>query len=251
MHTPASPTNTPSFIHGGAWRDPNNTHADLAPTVAALPPTLPVAGLASLDYRLSPHPSHPQPASTPAETLRSASHPSHIRDVRAALAYLHAQRGIDGYILAGHSVGATLAFQLLMGPQAAGPGAAQPPLPRGILGLAGIYEFRDFASRNGPAHAAMVEGAMGARRDAWDEAAPLCFRGSYAADWPEGRHVVLSYSPEDSLVDGAVETEAMLARLRRDGRAASSVPTHGEHDFVWQDGKQIASLITYICERVK
>lgn len=245
----------PSYIHGGAWRDPTRSYEDLAPTLRALTssPPLPIAGLASIDYRLSPHPSHPQPVTTPPTQLRRAVHPDHIHDIRAALAHLSQKRSIEGYILAGHSVGATLAFQLLMGPQASGTPLPHPdvPLPAGILGLAGIYEFRDFASRNGDPYVAFVENALGPDRETWDAAAPMNFKGSYAADWAVGRHVLLSYSEEDTLVDGVVETGAMVSRLQRDGRAVSTSPTNGEHEFVWEDGKQIVRLIGEILQKVR
>ena len=213
--------------------------------------TPPIRGFASLDYRLSPHPSHPQPPTTQPNQLRAATHPSHIQDIRAALAYLHHKRHVDGYFLVGHSVGATLAFQLLMGAQASGPLVHNPPLPTAVLGIAGIYEFRDFANRNGAPYVTMFEGALGPDQATWNDAAPRCFAGSYAADWPSGRHIVLSHSEEDSLVDGKVETKAMIQRLSDDGRAVTEATIHGEHDFAWQDGKEIASLIAAMCQEVQ
>ena len=46
------------------------------------------------------------------------------------------------------------------------------------------------------------------------------FKGSYAADWAVGRHVLLSYSEEDTLVDGVVETgrDGLSAAAGREGR---------------------------------
>lgn len=247
--------NTPSFIHGGAWRDPTHSYDDLVPTLSALTSSspLPIAGFASIDYRLSPHPSHPQPSTTPPTQLRRATHPDHIHDIRAAISHLSQRQSIGGYILAGHSVGATLAFQLLMGPQASGTPLPHPevPLPTGILGLAGIYEFRDFASRNGDPYVAFVENALGPDHETWETAAPLNFKGSYGSDWPAGRHVLLSYSEEDTLVDGVVETGAMAERLQRDGRAVSTSPMTGEHDFVWKDGRQFARLIGEVLQKVR
>lgn len=148
-------------------------------------------------------------------------------------------------------MGATLAFQLVMGTQAAGPLVGDVPPPAAILGIAGIYEFSDFAGRNGPPYVAMLEGALGPDHGSWNDAAPRCFTGNYSSDWPTGRHVLLSYSDRDTLVDGEVETGAMVERLRKDGCAVSTAPTHGEHDFVWQDGKQIASLIADIYQKVQ
>ncbi|CAI4210220.1 unnamed protein product [Parascedosporium putredinis] len=185
------------FIHGGAWRDPSNTYQDFLPTIEALLSSHPmlrpaIRGFASLDYRLSSHPNHAQdPSSTPADRLRCAKHPDHIRDICLALRYLDAKFNMrDRYILVGHSVGATLAFQLLMGDQATkgftSP-AAQPteagalPLPASILGIAGIYEFYDFAYRHGGPYIPMVEGALGPDHSKWNDAAPL--KASLAGRW--------------------------------------------------------------------
>ncbi|RAH63943.1 arylformamidase [Aspergillus aculeatinus CBS 121060] len=113
-------------IHGGAWRDPTQAALNyLTPAVSILAASEPyastthahLAGFASINYRLSPHPAHPQDrnSTTPTE-YRAARHPDHIADVQAALAFLQRKYGFgDRYILVGHSCGATLAFQSVMG----------------------------------------------------------------------------------------------------------------------------------------
>ncbi|PKS05245.1 hypothetical protein jhhlp_008616 [Lomentospora prolificans] len=244
------------FIHGGAWRDPSNTYRDFVPTIEAIlssqsVPQSSIRGFASIDYRLSTHPSHPQDPATPADRLRCAKHPDHIRDVCLALRYLQAKYNVrDKYILIGHSVGATLAFQLLMGGQATGHGSSELtgtdslPLPAAIVGVAGIYEFYDFAHRHGGPYITMVEGALGADHSKWNAAAPL--KASYVDRWPGDRRTLLSYSVEDSLVDGDPETTAMADRLRSDGIHTDITLIQGEHDFAWQDGKQIAALVAQI-----
>ena len=102
---------------------------------------LPIAGFASISYRLSAHPNHPQdPINTDPKDFQDAKHPGHIDDVEAALAFLQNTYGFGGrYILVGHSCGATLAFQAVMGavsghreeaPTGSGsPGPLPPPLP--------------------------------------------------------------------------------------------------------------------------
>lgn len=249
-----------SFIHGGAWRDPSNTYQDFLPTIEALLSSHPmlrpaIRGFASLDYRLSSHPNHAQdPSSTPPDRLRCAKHPDHIRDVCLALRYLDAKFNMrDRYILVGHSVGATLAFQLLMGDQAtkgsASP-AAQPteagalPLPSSILAIAGIYEFHDFAYRHGGPYIPMVEGALGPDHSKWNDAAPL--KASLAGRWMGERLALLSYSTDDTLVDGDRETTAMVNHLVAEGVKTDLTLIRGEHDFAWQDGQQIADLVAQI-----
>jgi len=203
-----------------------------------------IRGFASIDYRLSAHPNHPQDPATPPDKLRSAKHPDHINDVRLALQYLQSKYDIrDRYILIGHSVGATLAFQLLMGQLTAASSSPQiaEPHPAAIIGVAGIYEFYDFVYRHSSPYITMVEGALGPDHSKWNDDAPL--KASYAGIGPSGPKVRLAYSPEDSLVDGDQETTAMADRLRADGIDTDVILIKGEHDFSWQDGKQIATLI--------
>jgi hypothetical protein len=105
------------YIHGGAWRDPNITYESFIPTIKHLvnrTTPMPIAGFASIDYRLSAHPDFPQDADTPPEARREARHPDHIEDVCSALIYLICNHDIGfDYLLVGHSVGATLAFQVI------------------------------------------------------------------------------------------------------------------------------------------
>ncbi|ODQ81196.1 hypothetical protein BABINDRAFT_34382 [Babjeviella inositovora NRRL Y-12698] len=86
------------FIHGGAWRDPNNTKDDWDALASMIEPTPgPYKHAYSLDYRLSPEVKHPQ----------------HILDVLFALCHLKKEVGVEHVSLAGHSVGATLILQIL------------------------------------------------------------------------------------------------------------------------------------------
>lgn len=122
------------YIHGGAWRDPLITShsfihflkclysSDVNPDTTNPSPTLSsiaqkhIAGLASVSYRLSPHPSHPQnPSTTPSHELRHAKHPDHIEDVITAIHALQEKyRFGHRYVIVGHSCGATLGFQVAM-----------------------------------------------------------------------------------------------------------------------------------------
>lgn len=87
------------FIHGGAWRDVNNTGDDWRELIAMVAPlgvSAPTKAYA-LDYRLSP----------------AVTHPHHLLDVIFALCHLKVKCGVDRVSLVGHSVGATLMLQLL------------------------------------------------------------------------------------------------------------------------------------------
>ncbi|KAL6849600.1 Kynurenine formamidase [Amphichorda felina] len=244
-------TNFREFIHGGAWRDPKITHLSFIPAINHLVtsgrlPSASIAGFASIDYCLSPHPDHPQdPAETPASELRVARHPDHIRDVQSALKLLKDEYGLtNDYILIGHSAGATLAFQLLMDPtatEAASPEA--PPLPAAIIGVSGIYDLVGIDDRHGGNYAGFITSAFGSEKKAWDVASPGKYGGSFKKNWPCGKFAILAWSHEDTLIDES-ELDAMAAKLIKD-RINVSVTKDltGEHDLVWEHGSQLAKLV--------
>ncbi|KAJ5226957.1 uncharacterized protein N7469_006963 [Penicillium citrinum] len=196
------------YIHGGAWRDPTITadSFEVTENILRKSPNLPIAGYASISYRLSAHPNHPQDETTPAEELRSAKHPDHIRDVEAALAFLQNTYAFgDKYILVGHSCGATLAFQAVMGAVAGhrevrfnggvndtgtgaetvstSPGPLPPRLtsqPIAIVGVAGIYDLRRLRDEHSgiSAYREFMEGAFGGDELLWDTVSPAQMIGS-------------------------------------------------------------------------
>lgn len=98
FHFSPSNTRTIIFIHGGAWRDPNNTYDDFLPLCQFL--TRKKAedfNLIGLNYRLSP----------------DVKHPAHLLDVICALLWIQKHAPTKSLLLVGHSVGATLILQLL------------------------------------------------------------------------------------------------------------------------------------------
>ncbi|KAL5361673.1 Alpha/Beta hydrolase protein [Aspergillus floccosus] len=255
------------LIHGGAWRDPTQTAANyLAPVSALLTPKittntthLPIAGIASISYRLGAHPSHPQDASsTPLHDLRTAKHPDHLHDVQAALAFLQTRYAFgDRYLLVGHSCGAILAFQVVMGRFR---GADAASVPRGILGMAGIYDLRLIRDmhKDVAAYQEIVEGAFGSEESAWDAASPAVVEG---ADGVEGgwggapRLAVLAHSSEDGLVDPE-QRDAMRNALRRweaasPGRAVELLDITGQHDEAWEKGDELARGIIFALEKLR
>ncbi|KAJ5880779.1 uncharacterized protein N7473_011832 [Penicillium subrubescens] len=244
------------YIHGGAWRDPTITAESIEPTQSNLQasPELPITGLASIEYRLSAHPNHPQDkATTPPEQYRNAKHPDHIRDVEAALAFLQNTYNFgQRYILVGHSCGATLAFQAVMGavaghreqlfngsadesdqetePVTSSPEPLPPRLsahPTAIVGVAGIYDLRQIVEthRDISEYRRFVEGAFGADELLWDAVSPAQMVGSRGVEggWKTGRLVVLAHSKDDELVDqGQLETMREALRAWEDRKAQVS-----------------------------
>ncbi|RPB28420.1 alpha/beta-hydrolase, partial [Terfezia boudieri ATCC MYA-4762] len=136
------------FIHGGAWCDPTQIKTQGHAILTHLLSRFPLLNAASIDYRLSPHPTH-------AAVGETVNHPAHLEDVRAALKFLNDTYQMRNYILIGHSAGATLCFQIL--------GSGTPCtglLPKAVIGLAGIYDLRGLVEEY-PDYRGFVEGAFG------------------------------------------------------------------------------------------
>ncbi|KAL1858246.1 Kynurenine formamidase [Diaporthe australafricana] len=255
------------FIHGGAWRDPRSTFSEAEPTINALLdpssrwhiPDAPsrVAGFASLNYRLSPHPSFTQDAATtPSFATRTARHPDHLADVLTGLRFLQRRLGLGGdYVLFGHSAGAMLAYQALLGTACLGgadlsssssSAADDVTLPAAVVGFEGIYDLVGLDGRMGGGYAGFMEAAFGADRGAWRDASPATAKGSFGA-WTGGRGprlAVLAQSVGDELVD-MPEVGTMEGRLREDGVRDLLVfrDLEGGHFDVLNDGSFARVLI--------
>lgn len=280
LHLPRPPVpNDPNrlfliYIHGGAWRDP----AILAPSFAATqshllnitktnPSTLAaISGIATLNYRLSPYPSHPTSPSNPHDPARNARHPDHINDVLAALLYLQETYHFGSrYVLVGHSCGATLALQVAMkrfwgaqyDPSSALELNVEPPLA--IIGVSGIYDVPRLVDDNAaiPAYRDLVVNALGGERGVWEGASPSM--GDLGEDgWREGRLVVLVHSEADELV-GMEQSEIMWEGFGEQGfneelgsqRRRKFVRLTGlKHDEVWEDGREFAGIIAQTIDEI-
>lgn len=145
----------------------------------------------------------------------------------------------------GHSAGATLALQLPMG--AASLGATPPSevqMPRALVGISGIYELHAFNGRHDENYTQFIAGAFGKDHAAWNKVVPATFSGSFKDALPTKPLIILAWSPDDTLVDEP-EIDGMASKLKSDGVECTVIKnlTH-DHDFVWQDGKQIARLLS-------
>lgn len=175
-------------------------------------------------------------------------------------------------MLFGHSAGACLAYQTLLGRSClgGGPGGESKDededgfddvvRPAAAVGFEGIYDLRGLDARMGGAYASFLEPAFGPDvGGAWDAASPATAAGSYGAwcsggsygdggdgdgDGAPGRLAVLAHSPGDELVDMA-ECDAMEARLRADGVPEVRVfrDLEGGHFDVLNDGSFARVLV--------
>ncbi|KAF2272546.1 alpha/beta-hydrolase [Westerdykella ornata] len=275
------------YIHGGAWRDPLQTAQCIEPTLAHFTNRVPslnkIAAIASINYRLSPYPTHPTDPSSKDDEERNAKHPDHVRDVKEALAWLRREYGVGQsnrggkgfkWIGVGHSCGATLLLQLIAGvglpPKDEGSTTTALAHPSALILLAGIYNIPLLLENHqqpssSPEFAAIykdiIQGAFGKEKSAWEDASP-----SYHP--PVFLHsmgltsVMLAHSPYDELVEKE-QDEAMLRSLKSSGWTAVEENysqsqrglvecrnLSGSHDFVWEEGSQVAELISEVIPRV-
>ena len=257
------------YVHGGAWRDPTQDSLCFVPTLQHLTKTYPdllssgsIAGIASLNYRLSPYPSHTTDPSTPEDGDRNVQHPEHVRDVYSALEYLVKEYDIKSWVGIGHSCGATLLLSL---PLVSPASSAVQETAKGLVLLAGIYDFPSFlANHSAPAvpeniatvYKIIVESAFGTSSQDYEVASPT----KLAANHLWTNYVVLGYSPEDDLVEPQQREEMLEAYLKagwvksEDPKADAKVVrvkdlTMG-HYGVWEDGRQIAELIKEVVSKI-
>ncbi|EMD00813.1 hypothetical protein BAUCODRAFT_29193 [Baudoinia panamericana UAMH 10762] len=256
------------FIHGGAWRDPEIDSSSFRKAQELLlrsPVAESIAGLASINYRLSPYPSHPQSPSNPSDPARNARHPDHINDILAALLHLQETfRFDDRYVLVGHSCGATLALQVAMkrywGAQYESTFALElnvvPPVA--ILGVEGVYDLPALVSDHSDQliYRDFVKNAFGSDEATWAAASPARYV-DFEDSWPDGRLVVLAHSLEDELVEFE-QPDLQRHLLERQGwstepgdRQLRVVDLHGTHDGVWQDGTELARAIETTVQSVQ
>ncbi|EGD92212.1 hypothetical protein H112_00288 [Trichophyton rubrum D6] len=265
VHIPPSPAPANTgywivYIHGGAWRDPDI----LAPSFKAAQDHLlsdhsvssSIAGIASIDYRLSAHPNHPQdPTSLDASEYRNAKHPEHIHDVRDGLALLQSMYGFgERYVLAGHSCGGTMAFQVVMNRVLSGYEVVRPVAVvsvAGVTNLLGLVEEKAHIS----AYREFVTGAFGDEAErTWEVVSPAVDGegvGGVVDSWNNGRVVVMGFSVNDEALPGSQlgfmkgTVDAWVAA--GDGGAERRVRIVEDmaetHDGMWINGREVAEVI--------
>lgn len=209
-------------------------------------------------------------------------HPAHVRDVDAAFEWLRSTYGVgrgsaggdavegdagaDGaaryeWVGIGHSCGATLLLQRLAGIGLGGvPASAHVRPPVALVLLEGIYDMPLLLRNHSQPgvkemYAEILEGAFGTERDVWERASPV--KGIYGRH--EVRLIVLGQSEEDELVEWE-QVEAMEGVLKRQGWAGDGAgegervivvkKMKGAHDFVWEDGAQVAMLVEEVVRQL-
>ncbi|KAF7914759.1 uncharacterized protein EAE98_011458 [Botrytis deweyae] len=254
------PFTTPSkiwviYIHGGAWRDPLVTSSSFIPTINNLVTSSvesKIASFASINYRLSSHPSFPQDSSSiPKHEYRDAKHPDHLEDICSALSYLQSKYSIeDQYLLLGHSCGATLSMQISMGKEylhSCGIPDEQLnfKLPRYVLGAAGIYDLRLLRQTHPhPAYNQFLTQAFGSDEQLWDEVSPAKY-SNFEEFEKSGKILAFATSPDDELVD-EIQIDVMLRNLHGiNGVVVKNLKNHlkGTHNKIWETGNLANAIV--------
>ncbi|WPG99612.1 Hypothetical protein R9X50_00243000 [Acrodontium crateriforme] len=267
-YIPRAPLSDPNqlwvvYVHGGAWLDPEIDASSFEKTqehILGSTEIQHISGFASINYRLSPNPSHPKLPSNPSDPSRNARHPDHIRDVLSALLFLQDTYGFDDrYVLVGHSCGATLALQVAMkrywGMQYESTEALElnvvPPIA--ILGVEGLYDLPSLVNYHihDPAYRGFVVNAFGSDERTWKTSSPT--EGNFDESWPDGRLVVLAHSHGDELVEwdqvqlqfDAFKAQGWSHDSTSKSRSLKMIELTGKHDEVWEDGKELARAIQF------
>jgi hypothetical protein len=174
----------------------------------------------------------------------------------------------------GHSCGATLLAQLVAG---IGVEDANKTIgPEALILLEGIYNLPLLLQNHLPPtcpeniskiYASFVAGAFGDNKAVYHSVSPVA--GKYnKSQWPEGRLLVICHSYEDELVERA-QRDVMCVALDREGwsivmevgdeedevraegrRVLNVRDVKGGHDWIWEDGAQIAKLVDEVVERL-
>jgi len=239
------------YIHGGAWRDPEVDALSFNSTLSCLDPVKSgIAGVISINYRLSPYPSHPRNPSGRDDPTRNAKHPDHLKDVYYQIHRLQEKyRFGHNYILIGHSCGATLALQTCSVAQNKLDGintdydVPKITLPLTCLGVEGIYDIPLLVETHAsiPIYRTFTEDAFGNDEVAWLRASPVNMSMRLA----NVQDVIIAHSPDDELVE-LEQASIMLNVLQKQmllGCTRSLTMTHGTHQEVWQNGSELAGLI--------
>ncbi len=262
------------YVHGGAWRDPYLRANAVEAAVAHLfndPQSSPFDAVVSIDYTLSPMPTHPKSPYDPiknhnSDPSRGAHHPEHLRDVYTAFDYLHKLNlSDDSFILAGHSCGACLMFQsVLKSPENYGLHDFTNPIPRpsALLGVNGLYGFKNLVHGLGPSHdhldhvyQELLSIAFGEYQDKWAEASPADFDVAELQGRADAgslpRLIMLDQSVEDQLVP-VNQTDVLEGHLRQ-VKGLDIIRGHravGRHAAPWEQGDTLSLAIIDLVEHL-
>ena len=237
------------FLHGGGWRDPVQTRADILPAIALLSAPRHAAPCpASPASRASTTPSPPTPpaASLPPPAAATATR-AHLRDAAAPRCANWRTCGVRARradkVLAGHSCGATMAFQLAMGLDADLPRDAGVAAPLAVVGSEGLYDL------GAAPYPEMFARAFGPDPGEWARVSPARYAGRLNAERGSGCGMLCWGILEVDLVDWQ-QSVGMCEAVRPGVGSVELVELVGQHDEVWSEGRELARLLAHAVDTV-
>jgi acetyl esterase/lipase len=230
------------YIHGGFFRDSLVDSESFQMAVSLLGKTPPSSTLnyASINYRLSPSTKHPQDSSTPSFEQRTAKWPQHLEDVCEAIQQLQSRHSFGAnYVLAGHSVGATLAMLAALKSKDNGFVA-----PTAVLGLSGIYDFGQL-HKDHPEYEALTFNALQRGEEVY--ASPTNYEAE-AYKTAGVTRVLLAHSHDDGLVPFNQVDRMVEVLASGGGGYAQTIELFGKHNDIWANGVELERAIRNIVE---
>lgn len=204
-------------IHGGAWRDPNNTFDDF--DLFARYSRLYQVNVFLVNYRLSPE----------------VKHPEHLLDVEMAVLDIQTRYPVADTYLVGHSVGATFILQLLCYEQLFGKTS---PIDVSIcFMLDGIYAIPALIDRY-PDYRGFVEEAF----DGVDYA-----KASVPVICPKNQsiHMLILHSVNDELLDDT-QGQQLMRNMTENNNYSFQTGNYGSHNNVYCHEDVFATIIDRI-----
>lgn len=237
FHDSADCKHTLVLIHGGAWRDPNNTYNDFERMATYLSSQKREYDyrIIGINYRLSP----------------KVKYPDHLRDVLDALEQDQKLSGSTKYSIVGHSVGATLALQILYADEFVRRGFIEKSLNFDLVGvvfLDGIYDLEDLVEEYGGPYLAFVEEAHVSKED-YVESSPITWKTSAEPSFTYFDLMVVQ-SLKDELLSPR-QTEKLEAFLQKRNIAYRLISKDfGRHNDVYTND-EVSELISQFLEGVQ
>ncbi|KAM3086322.1 Kynurenine formamidase [Clarireedia jacksonii] len=158
-------------------------------------------------------------------------------------------------MLVGHSCGATLAMQVIMGlghllSWGVPSQSLRFKLPYHVIGVAGIYDLVLLRDRNShPAYNEFLIGAFGINEKDWDAVSPAKF-AAYARSWENGKTLAFATSTNDELVDES-QIDVMVERVQDLGDSVVvknyKNVLQNAHDDIWRKG-ELANVLANVLD---
>lgn len=221
------------FIHGGAWRDPNNTYEDGNFLISSLLNSFPnVLSAASIKYRLTSN----KPV--------SAIYPDFVEDLILSLDFLDKNYPIDEFILVGHSAGAFNALACLT-PENNLLKAYSNVLSKckSVIGIAGIYSLPLLLDED-KSYNGFIEEAFGMNHSAW----PLLAEKLASSPLHKDVKLLIVYSKEDELLNYKYQPKYALETFPSilGQQNVTSGITEGQHEDTYKSPKTVEIITKFL-----